>query len=149
MKTSRASVKSSGRVVVDANPILSAVIGGKARTLFLTADVQEFSTTIFTWNEVLTYLPAMSQKPKMRKAGVPLSDLYATLMALPLVRYEYEFYQEKLNEARRRIARRDPDDAHLLALVLKLKAPVWTNDEDFADSGIEWFTTAEFLKRVF
>jgi predicted nucleic acid-binding protein len=50
--------------------------------------------------------------------------------------------------AQSRMEKRDPDDAHLRALALKLKAPVWTNDEDFAESEIEWFTTAEFLKKL-
>jgi hypothetical protein len=34
----------------------------------------------------------------------------------------------------------------VLALALTLKLPVWSNDNDFEDSGVEWHTTAELLK---
>ncbi|MBI1744469.1 PIN domain nuclease [Candidatus Acetothermia bacterium] len=145
MKTSKASAEGVDRIVVDANPIISAVIGGKAREIFLTSNIKEFATTEFTWQEALEYLPEMARKPRVRRAGIPLSELYTTLVALPLVVYEYEFYQERMTLAQSRMEKRDPDDA---PLALKLRAPVWTNDEDFAVSGIEWFTTAEFLKRL-
>ncbi|MBI1743377.1 hypothetical protein HYR54_09995 [Candidatus Acetothermia bacterium] len=120
METSKASAKSADRVIVDANPIISAVIGGKAREIFLTSRVVEFATTAFTWQEALEYLPDMVHKPKVRRAGIPLSELYTTLVALPLVVYELEFYKGKMAAAQSRMEKRDPDDAHLLALALKL-----------------------------
>lgn len=33
----------------------------------------------------------------------------------------------------------------LLALALHLGVPVWSNDNDFADAGVKWYTTAELL----
>jgi predicted nucleic acid-binding protein len=124
------------------------VIGGKAREIFLTSEVTEFATTEYTWQEILEYLPEMARKPKVRRQGISLWELYTTLVALPLVVYEYGFYQERMTVAQSRMEKRDPDDAHLLALTLKLRAPVWTNDEDFVAGEIEWFTTAEFLKML-
>jgi predicted nucleic acid-binding protein len=50
-----------------------------------------------------------------------------------------------LAEARKRIARRDPDDAELLALAIQLKLPVWSNDNDFEGTGVVWYTTASLL----
>ena len=41
---------------------------------------------------------------------------------------------------------RDPDDVDVLALALQSACPVWTNDNDFEDVGVEWHTTAELLK---
>jgi hypothetical protein len=26
--------------------------------------------------------------------------------------------------------------------------PVWSNDNDFEDAGVEWYTTAELLKKL-
>lgn len=49
-------------------------------------------------------------------------------------------------EAERRIAQRDPNDVDVLALALHLRLPVWTNDNDFENTGVEWHTTAELLK---
>jgi predicted nucleic acid-binding protein len=43
---------------------------------------------------------------------------------------------------------RDPDDVHVLALSLHLELPVWTNDDNFEDSGVEWHTTAELLELI-
>jgi len=34
----------------------------------------------------------------------------------------------------------------LLALAMKLNVPVWSNDSDFKDSGVEVQTTAKLLK---
>ena len=39
--------------------------------------------------------------------------------------------------------RRDPEGVELLALALHLSLPVWSNDDDFELTGIEWYTTAE------
>jgi hypothetical protein len=33
----------------------------------------------------------------------------------------------------------------VLALALTLNLPVWSNDNDFEDSGVEWHTAAELL----
>jgi hypothetical protein len=35
-----------------------------------------------------------------------------------------------------------------LALALHVGLPVWSNDDDFEDAGIAWYTTAEILKRL-
>jgi hypothetical protein len=31
---------------------------------------------------------------------------------------------------------------------LHLGVPVWSNDDDFREAGVEWFTTATLLKRL-
>jgi len=124
------------------------LIRGKARDAFLSPLVNEFATTESTLKEVMEYIPELAHRPKARKAGVNEAELYTALAAMPLRVYEPTFYQDKLFEARRRIVHRDPDDVDVLALALKLNAPVWTNDDDFEEGGVEWFTTAELLKRL-
>jgi predicted nucleic acid-binding protein len=57
-------------------------------------------------------------------------------------------YEGKLSTARRRIGKRDPDDVDVLALALSMNLSVWSNDNDFEDSGVEWYTTAELLKTL-
>jgi len=49
-------------------------------------------------------------------------------------------------EQQKKIAERDEDDVELLALAMKLNVPVWSNDSDFKDSGVEVQTTAKLLK---
>jgi hypothetical protein len=51
-------------------------------------------------------------------------------------------------EATRRMRRRDPDDADVLALALHLDVPIWSNDIDFEEAGIQWHTTAELLNAL-
>jgi predicted nucleic acid-binding protein len=57
-------------------------------------------------------------------------------------------YEHQVPEAKRRIAKRDPDDVDVLALALDLNVPVWSNDNDFEGAGVEWQTTAELLKAL-
>jgi predicted nucleic acid-binding protein len=56
--------------------------------------------------------------------------------------------ERKVAEATRRLGRRDPDDVDVLALALHAGVPVWSNDDDFREAGVEWFTTAALLKRL-
>ena len=35
----------------------------------------------------------------------------------------------------------------LLAFALAFGVPVWSNDSDFKDAGVEWYTTARLLRR--
>jgi predicted nucleic acid-binding protein len=41
---------------------------------------------------------------------------------------------------------KDEDDTELLALAMKLKIPIWSNDRDFKLTGVELYTTAKLLK---
>lgn len=54
-------------------------------------------------------------------------------------------YEDRREEARRRIAHRDPDDWPTVALALKLELPVWSQDKDLNDAGLQVFTTGDLL----
>lgn len=86
--------------------------------------------------------------PWAKKKRLDLDTLLLACAALPVTVVERSDYQQKLATARRRIGRRDPDDVDVLALALTLNLPVWSNDNDFEDSGVEWHTTAELLKML-
>jgi predicted nucleic acid-binding protein len=83
-----------------------------------------------------------------RKRKIPLDILLLTESALPVSIFERETYVRALNRARRLIEKRDPDDVEILALALHLKAPLWSNDNDFQALGIEVYTTAELLRNL-
>jgi predicted nucleic acid-binding protein len=57
-------------------------------------------------------------------------------------------YSDRRGEAEKRIAARDPDDWPTVALALKLEMPVWSQDKDLADAGIEVVTTGELLDEL-
>jgi len=59
-----------------------------------------------------------------------------------------QLYARKVPEAQRRSGRRDPNDVDILALALHVSAPLWSNDNDFEDAGVEWYTTAELLRKL-
>lgn len=126
---------------MDANPLLSAVIGGKARDVFLADRNVSFYTTAFNFKEVEKYIPVLSVK-----RSVPAEDLYLALSMLPLCLCEEEFYGTKIKKAYSLIGKRDPDDVHLLALSLELGCPVWSNDSDFKNCGVEVYTTLDLLR---
>jgi predicted nucleic acid-binding protein len=131
------------RLVADANVLLSAVIGGRARLVLHHPDVEEVYAPVFALDEVHEYLAVLAEKRRLR-----LDTLLLTLAALPVTVVERSEYQHHVKEATRRMQRRDPNDADVLALSLHLGHAVWSNDNDFDDAGVKWHTTAELLKTL-
>lgn len=132
------------RLVVDANPILSALLGGRARRVFFDAGIAEFAVPDAVLQEVRDHLPQVAQQ-----VGGERAFLEYALELLPLTRYLAGTYRRMIGEARRRVGQRDPDDVDVLALALQLGMPVWTNNRDFEGTGIEYFTTARLLALFF
>ena len=128
------------KLAADANVILSAVAGKAALRIFLLENV-EILTTQFNIHEVSEYLGVIAEKYEFRE-----ELLESQLKLLPLMIYQREFYEDFIDTASKRITGRDNDDVELLALALKMKVPVWTNDRDFHNSGVETFSTAKLLK---
>ena len=135
-------LKDIEKLAVDANPILSAIIGGNARTVFLAAENISFYTTVFNFKEVERYIPILASK-----RNIPLENLYMSLSLLPISVCDEDLYKNKINQAKRMIDKIDPDDVHLLALALKLNCPIWSNDKDFEGSGVKVYSTLEMIRR--
>lgn len=113
------------RIVVDANIILSALLGGSPR--FILFDPQfEFVTTEFTLNEVRRYLPRVAEK-----SGVLLAELEETISFLPLLVVSKEHYQSMASKARRALQDIDPHDTDILALYYIEETYLWSEDKDF------------------
>lgn len=129
--------KLPARLVVNANVILLAVVGGKAADLMWSMR-SELVTTAHTVEEVARYLPTLADK-----AGISLEVALGALRLLPITGYPRSFWEARMAQARDLIGGRDPDDVDLLALALKLKSPIWTNDRDFQGLGVEIYTTAQ------
>lgn len=131
------------RLVADANVILLALIGGRAQTVLAHPAVSEILTTEFTIGEVCEYVERLAAKKKLE-----LTVVLLTMSILPVKIVPRENYEHCLPEARKRIGGRDPDDIDLLALALSSEAVIWSNDNDFAEGGVDWLTTAQLLKRL-
>lgn len=130
-------------IAVDANPLLSALRGGRAESVLL-SDKFIFVTTEHTTWEVKKYIPEISAK-----SGVPESELFYMLNCYPIISIPPFIYDEKRQQAEALIANRDPKDVDILALTLKWNIPLWTNDHDFDNiQQITTFTTAEILAQI-
>ena len=116
-------------LIVDANPIISAMLGGAARDVIFSGTFSLYSAqhTLF---EVEKYIPAMAEK-----LGRGELDLLREFELLPIIACQPNEYDSYLDEARRLISHRDRKDVQILALTLKLGYPLWTEDRDF--DGIE------------
>jgi predicted nucleic acid-binding protein len=131
------------RLVADANVLLSAVIGGRAGLALRHDKIEQVFTPAAAYDELFEYLPSLAKKKRLE-----LDTLLLACAALPVTVVERSEYEGKLSTARRRIGKRDPDDVDVLALALHLSVAVWSNDNDFDDTGVEWHTTAELLKML-
>ena len=131
------------RLAADANVLLSAVLGGRAKTVLEHSAVTEVLVAEATLAEVQEYAGQLAMRKRLS-----LDIVLLAVASLPVTVVPREDYAMSLPEARRRIGRRDPDDVDVLALALHKRVPIWSNDQDFEDAGIEWFTTAELLKHL-
>jgi len=139
---SKPGEKAIERIAADANVILSAIIGKAALRVFTRSSL-EIVTTSTILKEVQEYLPSMAESYKIAP-----EVLEGQLRLLGIKEYQPRDYRRYIPEATRRIGARDPDDIDLLALALAQRIPIWSNDKDFEASGIEWYSTAELLKKL-
>ena len=140
--TLRPGEKPVAAVAADANVILSAVLGHAALKVFTETDVSVL-TTLGVLQEVRDYLPVVAEQYDLLREA-----LEAQLRLLAVRECERGEYASKLDSAKRAIGKRDPDDVDLLALALAFNVPVWSNDSDFKDAGVEWYPTARLLRRL-
>ena len=131
------------RIAADANVLLAALIGGNARRILRHVDISEVLTSQFNLDEVGEYAVQIA-----KRKGLATDSILLALATLPVTIVQRTVYRRSLAEARRRMAHRDADDVDLLALALHFDAPVWSNDNDFADAGVEWYTTAQLLAKL-
>jgi predicted nucleic acid-binding protein len=136
-----------GRAVVklaaDANVLLAAVLGGRARLILGSTDIEEIFTAQATFAEVEEYAAVLARKKRL-----PADLLLLAVASLPVTIVDREAYANSISEAKRRIGRRDPDDVDILALAIHFRIPIWSNDRDFEDSGIQRYTTEDLLRKL-
>jgi predicted nucleic acid-binding protein len=131
------------KLAADANVLLAAVLGGRARLVLAHPAIQQILTTERTFAEVEEYATVLGQKKRLRPDLVLLA-----VAALPVTIVARSEYSRRLPEAARRIGRRDADDSELLALALAARVPIWSNDHDFESTGVDLFTTEALLRHL-
>ncbi len=112
-------------IVVDANVILSALLGGSARFILFKSEFS-FVTTRHTLGEVKKYAAMVAKKSDVSK-----KEIIHALTLLPIKIYDQDFYKNKLRQANKLIGSVDPKDADILALTIQLDTYLWTADKHF------------------
>ena len=115
------------KVVVDATPIISALIGGISRNIFF-ENKFNFISTEYTMKEVKKYLPLISEK-----SGIAEKEIHEALSLLPIKTYSRKNYSSQIIRADEIIGKMDKKDVDILALSFKENCPIWSEDKHFRD----------------
>ena len=130
-------------LIVDANPLMSALLGGRADQIIASGRYQLYSTQ-YTLFEVARHLPRLSELLECSEL-----QLFEAFERLPVDACQPSAYAEQENRARALIAARDERDVPLLALALAYQYPLWSDDRDFEGIGeIQLFKTGDLLSRL-
>jgi predicted nucleic acid-binding protein len=90
--------------------------------------------------EIAKHVPHLAAK-----RGLDEARLLAAIQVMPIQWKPAADYDDRREEAEKRIAERDPDDWPTVALALKLDLPVWSQDKDLTVAGLRIFTTGDLL----
>jgi predicted nucleic acid-binding protein len=130
-------------VVADANVVLSALIGGRARLIFASRRGPACVAAEAVAEEVAEHLPGLA-----KRRGLDAGLLLAALSVMPVEWLGAAVYEPQRREAQRRMAQRDPEDWPTAALALARSLPIWSQDKDFGVSGLTVYTTGELLDAI-
>ena len=126
-------------LVLDANILMRAVLGKRARALLAKYAARiEFVAPDVAFAEARKHLPEVIERRNL--PAEPFVKYFASLAAVVGI-VESETYSGFEAVARRRLARRDEDDWPILASALALRCPIWTEDTDFFGCGVATWTT--------
>ena len=125
--------------MLDANILLRAVFGVRVRELLESyEDSAVFYSPDVCFEDARRYIPDIALRRRFdAEVALDLLDQVA-LIVEAVDRSLYERYEEI---ARARITFRDPDDWPVVAAALMLKAPIWTEDQDFFGTGVATWTS--------
>lgn len=126
-------------LVVDANILVRAVLGKRVRDIIERhAERISFFLPEVAYSEAEEHVAAL-----VRKHGGEVEKALALLRSLRdlMILVGSEVYGEFEGEARRRLAKRDPEDWSILAAALALGCPIWTEDVDFFGCGVATWTS--------
>jgi predicted nucleic acid-binding protein len=130
-------------VVADANVILSALIGGRARLVFASPGGPGCIAAQAVAEEVAEHLPALAER-----RGLDAGLLLAALGVMPVEWQGPEVYDSHREEASKRMAPRDLEDWPTVALALARSLPIWSQDKDMDVAGVVVYTTGELLDAI-
>jgi len=136
-------------IVLDANILIRAILGRRARQLIESYHDQSarFFAPDVAFHDAKKYLPII-----FKRRGKPYTDLSPSLADLRNIieTVTPELYNIFEADSRQRLRGRDESDWPVLASALGLGCPIWTEDADFFGTGVAVWTTNRveiFLKQ--
>ncbi|MFH1072559.1 MAG: PIN domain-containing protein [Nanoarchaeota archaeon] len=131
------------KVVVDANIFLSALIspGGKTCELIFSNELS-LAAPEYLFEEFTRHQAEILKKSRLSKAefAVALSLISSQIQFIP-----YAEFKDKIHQAEQITP--DPNDTEYLALALRLKCPIWSNDKALKkQDAVKIFSTQEILR---
>jgi predicted nucleic acid-binding protein len=133
-------MSTSKGLVLDANILLRAVFGNRVRErLYAYEEVVAFYAPDVSITDARKHIPPIAARRGTNPAFAELTlDRIVDSLIHVVDRSLYEEFEER---ARARISSRDADDWPIVATAMLLKAPIWTEDQDFFGCGIATWTS--------
>jgi predicted nucleic acid-binding protein len=129
--------------VIDTNIIFSALLKNSAARKIILSDTFDLFVPEFLFTEILKYEEAILKKSGMVKENL---ELLLLLLQSHVSVIPFKIFNDYLKEAEKEMAKIDIKDAPFIALALKLKIPIWSNDLHFKKQRkVESFNTAELI----
>ncbi|MFH0837323.1 MAG: PIN domain-containing protein [Candidatus Aenigmatarchaeota archaeon] len=131
-------------IILDANILFAAMIkDGLTRHLILRSD-WKFYIPEFVISEIEQHIDIISEKTDLSETEVrELFDSFLAASDITII--PYQEILSLMKEAEK--ISPDIDDTHYFALALKLKCPIWSNDNKLKEqSTIQILTTQEILE---
>jgi predicted nucleic acid-binding protein len=133
-------VSPARKVVADANILVRAIFGDKVFNVMKEfGERTEFYTPDLCVEEAQRNAFRIASQKGIDAAGP--TAFFSQMIAEVLLVVDRSLYEPFEEQARQRIARRDPEDWPVVATALLLDAPIWTEDQDFFGTGIATWTT--------
>lgn len=122
------------RIILDANIIISALLGSRGKLTIITSQNHEFYCPSTIIDEIKKYKRDICEKLVSNPKEFE-DNLNALLFFIKIIKYaEYETF---ISRARESIKERDIKDADYIACSLAIGADfIWTEDKDFSSQTI-------------
>lgn len=130
------------RLVLDANILVRAKFGVRVGILLEKyAGEVEFYTPDYCIAEARENIPTIARTRGIAPAKA--ESLLDRLVQNFLHITDQSLYEVFEREARERISDRDVDDWPIVATALLMRAPIWTEDQDYLGCGVATWTTGK------
>ncbi|MGD2092269.1 MAG: PIN domain-containing protein [Candidatus Aminicenantes bacterium] len=133
--------------VLDTNIIFSSLLKDSSTRKIILSDIFDLFAPEFLFTEIKKYEEIILKKSGIKKENF---ELLLLLLQSHIAVIPFSTFSEFLKEAEEEMEKIDIKDAPFIALALKLKIPVWSNDLHFKkQKKVESYTTDEIITNFF